>query len=145
VKEFAMTLQTVSIRLPENLYRRVQQRAKNTNRSVADELAVVIEDGLATEGVWVGVPSDIVEEAAQLHFLDDDHLLRILQWTVPVEKTDRMQTLIQKLEAEGLTAAEEEEIRQLQHYAHRVMLVRAEAAALLQSRGFDISELRQNP
>jgi len=140
-----MTLQTVSIRLPENLYRRVQQRAKNTNRSVADELAVVIEDALATEGAWVGVPSDIVEEAAQLHFLDDDHLLRILQWTVPVEKTDRVQTLIQKLEAEGLTTTEEEEIRQLQHYAHRVMLVRAEAAALLQSRGFDISELRQNP
>jgi hypothetical protein len=140
-----MTLQTVSIHLPENLYRQVQQRAKGKNRSVADELAIVVEDALSTADAWVGVPTKIAEEAEQLRYLNDEHLLRTAQLTVPAEKSERMQTLSQKFKAEGLTAVEAEEIRQLQYYAQRIMLIRAEAAVLLQERGFDISQLRQSP
>jgi hypothetical protein len=138
-----MTLQTVSINLPEKLYRQIQQRAKGMNRSVADELVVVVEDALSGTDAWQGVPADIATEVAQLRYLDDEHLLRTARLTVPVEKSERMQALSQKLKNEGLTAAEEEEIRQLQHYAQRVMLIRAEAAVLLQERGIDIAQLRQ--
>lgn len=137
-----MTLQ-VNVSLPESLYRRVQQRAEGMNRSVAAELAAVVEDALSADDAWIGVPTDIAAEVAQLHFLDDDHLQRAAQVTVPIDKSERMQTLSQKMGAEGLTTAEEEEIRQLQHYAQRVLLVRAEAAVLLQQRGFDISALHQ--
>jgi hypothetical protein len=140
-----MTFQTVSVNLPEKLYRQVQQRAKGMNRSVADELVVVVEDALFGTEAWVGVPADIATEVAQLRYLDDEHLLRTAQQTVPVEKSERMQALSQKLKNEGLTAPEEEEIRQLQHYAQRVMLIRAEAAVLLQERGFDVAQLRQAP
>ncbi|MFO7539090.1 MAG: hypothetical protein R6X32_13685 [Chloroflexota bacterium] len=140
-----MTLQTVSINLPENLYRQVQQRAKGKNRSVADELVIVVEDALAAADAWAGVHTDIATEVAQLRYLDNEHLLRTARLTVSAEKSERMQILSQKLKNEGLTAAEEEEIRQLQHYAQRVMLVRAEAAVLLQERGYDISRLRQTP
>lgn len=89
--------------------------------------------------------TEIATEVAQLRYLDDEHLLRTAQLIVPVEKSKRMQILSQKLKNEGLAAAEEEEIWQLQHYAQRVMLVRAEAAVLLQERGYDISRLRQAP
>jgi hypothetical protein len=131
-----MTTQTVSINLAEDLYRQVQQRAKGRNRSVADELAVVVEDALSAGEAWVGIPGDIAAEVAQLRHLDDDHLLRAACMTMPVEKPKRMQALSRQLKAKGLTKAEEEEIRQLQHYAQRIMLVRAEAAVLLQERGF---------
>jgi len=59
------------------------------------------------------------------------------------EKNERMQQLVLKQQAEGLTATEREETQQLQHYAHRLMMIRAEAAVLLQQRGFDITPLRQ--
>jgi hypothetical protein len=140
-----MTTQTVSINLAEELYRQVQQRAKRRNRSVADELAVVVEDALSAGDAWVGIPGDIAAEVAQLRHLDDDHLWRAARMKMPAEKSERMQTLSRQLKAEGLTKAEEEEIRQLQHYAQRIMLVRAEAAVLLQERGFDIADLRQSP
>jgi len=42
-----------------------------------------------------------------------------------------------------LTATEQQEVQQLQQYAQQLMLIRAEAAVLLQQRGFDISTLRQ--
>jgi hypothetical protein len=59
-----MTTQTVSINLAEELYRQVQQRAKGRNRSVADELAVVVEDALSAGDAWVGIPGDIAAEVA---------------------------------------------------------------------------------
>ncbi len=132
--EIMMALQ-VNVSLPESLYRRVQQRAKEMNRSVAD--------ALAADDAWVGIPTGIATEVAQLRFLDDAHLWRAAQLTVPPEKSERMQFLSEKLQSEGLMVTEEEEMRQLQHYGQRVMLVRAEAAVLLQGRGFDIAGLRQ--
>jgi hypothetical protein len=140
-----MTPQTVPVDLPEQLYRRVRQMAEDKNRSVSDELTAVVEKALAADDEWRGVATEIVDEIAQLQFLDDAHLWRTARLTVPSEKSERMQDLSQKLKAEGLTAAEEEEVQQLQRYAHRIMLLRAEAAVLLKRRGFDISNLRQRP
>jgi hypothetical protein len=56
-----------------------------------------------------------------------------------------MQELTWKQQQEGLTETEQQEAKQLQRLGHRVMLLRAEAAALLQERGFDISSLRLPP
>jgi hypothetical protein len=50
-----------------------------------------------------------------------------------------------KQQSEGLTEAEQQEAQQLQRLAHRVILLRAEAAVLLKERGCDISSLRQTP
>jgi hypothetical protein len=54
-----------------------------------------------------------------------------------------METLLHKLHREGLTQNEQQEMQQLQQLAHRVMLLRAEAAVLLKQRGHDIECLRQ--
>ncbi|MCA9930674.1 MAG: hypothetical protein KC419_19450 [Anaerolineales bacterium] len=52
--------------------------------------------------------------------------------------------MIEKQEAEGLTSSEQQEVVLLRQFANRTMLLRAEAAVLLKSRGLDISSLRQN-
>lgn len=134
-----MTLQTVTVNLSEKAYQKVQQLAQNRNRSVEDELATVVENALNEDNNLEGIPSDIASEVEQLRFLDNEHLWRVAQLSVAEDKSDRMQYLSRKLKAEGLTQAEKEEVEQLQHFAHRVMLVRAEAAVLLKERGFDIS------
>lgn len=138
-----MTIHTVTVNLPARIYERVQQQAQDKNRSVEDELTAVVETAVSLGEEWAGVPSDLAEEAAQLALLDDDHLSRVARLTVPVEKSERMQALTWKQQREGLTEAEQQEAKQLQRLAHRVMLLRAEAAVLLQERGVDISSLRQ--
>lgn len=135
-----MALQTVTVNLSKQVYQKVQQLARDKNRSVEDELAAVVETALEHNS-WAGVPSDIVDEVEQLRFLDDQHLWRAAQLTVSDEKSERMQLLSQKQTVEGLTVAEKEEIEQLQLLAQRIMLVRAEAAVLLQDRGHNISQL----
>lgn len=135
-----MTFQSVTVNLSKRVYQKVQQLAQDKNRSVEDELATVVENALEDDG-WVGIPTDVAEEVAQLRFLDDEHLWRAAQLTASDEKSERMQILSQKQKSEGLTPSEEEEIKQLQKLAQRIMLVRAEAAVLLQARGLNISQL----
>ena len=96
------------------------------------------------EDEWGHIPLDISEEVKQLPFLDNDHLWRTAQLQVSAEKSNRMQELTAKQGAEGLTESEQEEATQLQHLAHRIMLLRAEAAILLKERGEDISSLSPN-
>ncbi len=88
-------------------------------------------------------PLQIAEQVRQLTFLDEHHLWQAAKRVVPREKSERMQELIFKQQAEGLTELEQQETKQLVMYANLVMLIRAEAAVLLQERGLDISGLRQ--
>jgi post-segregation antitoxin (ccd killing protein) len=140
-----MTLQTIKVTLSDQIYRKVRQLALNKNRSVEDEIAAVVENALATDDDWQGVSDDIVNEVNQLRFLNTEQLWSAAKLTVPEEKSDRMQQLSLKLKSEGLVDAEQQELRQLQLLAQRIMLVRAEAASLLQDRGQDISTLHPNP
>jgi post-segregation antitoxin (ccd killing protein) len=140
-----MTLQTIKVTLSDQIYRKVRQLALNKNRSVEDEIAAVVENALATDDDWQGVSDDIVNEVNQLRFLNTEQLWSAAKLTVPEEKSDRMQQLSLKLKSEGLVDAEQQELRQLQLLAQRIMLVRAEAASLLQDRGQDISSLHPNP
>lgn len=113
--------------------------------AVEDELTAVVETAFSLGEEWARVSPDLAEEAAQLALMDDDHVWRVTCMTVPEEKSERMQALTWKQQSEGLTEVEQQEVQQLQRLAHRVMLLRAEAAVLLQERGFDISPLRRSP
>ncbi|HQF71159.1 MAG TPA: hypothetical protein PLH39_07775 [Promineifilum sp.] len=68
-------------------------------------------------------------------------LLQAARMRVPEDRAKRMQELVWKQQSEGLTAVEEDEAAQLQQFARRVMLVRADAAALLAARGHDVAGL----
>ena len=132
-----MTLRTVTLRLPTRLYQQIKQRAYETRRSVEDELVSTVRTSLIATDDLVGIHPDIATGMAQLTFLDDHHLWRAAQQVVPLEKSECMQALTLKQQAEGLTQSEQEEAEQLRHFAHRVMLVRAEAAVLLKKRGLE--------
>ncbi len=138
-----MTMQTLQLELSNELYQQVKQHAGKTNRTVEAEVIAAVEVFLTTTDAPAWLPFALAEEIAQLPFLDDAHLWQAARQVALLEKNERIQELVLKQQAEGLTAAEQQEAQQLQQYAHRLMLVRAEAAFLLQQRGYDISELRQ--
>ncbi|MCL4263558.1 MAG: hypothetical protein KJ069_10105 [Anaerolineae bacterium] len=137
-------MQTVTVKLPSNIYRQVQKRAQTNQRTVEDEVVDALEMALESQDSWAGIPAEIADEVEQLQFLDDAHLWRVARTIVPTEKAERMQELAWKQQAEGLNAAEQAETAVLRQLANRVMLLRAEAAVLLQQRGHDISPLNQS-
>ena len=134
-----MTLQTITLRLPEVLYRQVEHRAQRMRRSVEDELIIVVSTALPTTD---DLPLDIAGDLAQLTFLTDAELWQAAQTTLPSKDSERMQALMFKRQRDELTAAEEREAQRLAHRADRTMLVRSQAAALLKDRGHDVSKLK---
>jgi hypothetical protein len=132
-------MQSVTVELPEHLYQRMSRRALARRASVEEEVARVLADALGEESA----PEDAapVDVMAQLPYLDDEALWQAARTRVAADRAQRMQELIWKQQAEGLTAAEEDEANVLQRHGQQVMLLRAEAAALLAERGHDVTEL----
>jgi plasmid stability protein len=130
-----VSLQTINLPLPSLVYKRAQQRAAKRQHSIEDELAEVVTQALAVDDEFVGLPLDLAEEVKQLAFLDEQYLWVVAKRTITEKQSERMEALIHKLHREGLTQSEQQEIQQLQQLAHRVMLLRAEAAILLKQRG----------
>ncbi|MEZ4510937.1 MAG: hypothetical protein R3C62_03605 [Chloroflexota bacterium] len=131
-----MNPQAITITLSEQTYQRVQKRANQRTRSVADALEQVVEATLSNTTAEEAALSEIDSELEQLAFLDNDQLWQAARLTVPVEKSDKVERLLQKYKQEGLIESEQEELAHLQQFEHRIMLVCAEAAILLQERGF---------
>ena len=105
-----MTLQTITVRLPDMLYRQVEHRAQRMRRSIEDELVAVVSTALPTAD---DLPHDTTDDLAQLSFLTDAELWQAAQTTLPPRDAERMQALMFKRQREGLTTAEEREAQRL--------------------------------
>ena len=133
-----MALQTVTMHLPEMLYRQVARRAQQMRRSVEDELGEVVSTAMPT---MEALPSDIVDDLEQLTYLTDAEMWEAARTTLPRQNSERMQALVLKRQGVRLSAVEERELKRLTHLADRAMLVRAQAAVLLKERGHNIENL----
>lgn len=133
-----MSLEQITVSLPEKIYRQVQQRSQQSLRSVADELVAMVAASLPD---LEPLPVDLQEELAQLDLFTDEELWRAAQMTAPTDKTMRMQDLVEKQQLEGLTASEQAEAELLSRFFNRIMLVRAKATVVLQVRGQAIDRL----
>lgn len=133
-------MQNITIQLSDNVFQLLYKRARVKNQTVEDEVVAAVENTVLTD-----VSEDTDAALAQLAFLEDPDLWQAARMTVPVDMSERMQALVIKEQSKGLTPAKEEEAQELQRYGQHVMLVRAEAAALLRERGQDIRSLRQLP
>jgi plasmid stability protein len=130
--------QSVTVRLPEPLYRQLERRAQQTRRSVEDELVELV-----TTAVPLGeeLPADLAEAISSLAALDDEELWRAARSRFPTDDAERFEELNTKRQREGLADAEAGETAALVRRYERAMLVRAQAAALLKQRGHDVSVL----
>ena len=133
-----MSLQQLTINLPEPLYNRLKQRAAQTQRSVEAELVDVVALALP---VADALPTDLAEAISQLALLNDSDLWRAARSTLPAEAAERLEALHLKRQRESLAEQEDDEVASLTRQYERVMLVRARAAQLLNQRGHDVSSL----
>jgi plasmid stability protein len=133
-----MTTQTVTLNLPEPLYQRLRERAMEMRRSVEDE---ALEALIAAVPVATDLPADLAEAISPLAVLDDAALWQAARSRFPPEAAQQLEDLHLKRQREGLTEDETQVATALVRQYERVMLVRAQAAALLKQRGHDVSSL----
>ncbi len=133
-----MPAQAVTLNLPSSLYDEFRQRAKRSRRSVEAELLKAVEDAGAEPEE---LPPQLARAVNELHELDDDALWQVARDHLPREAAHEMEALNHKQQREGLSSADEETLTNLAEAYERFLLLRAEAAGLLQERGYDISAL----
>ena len=128
-----MTVKTVTLRLPENLYLRLQQAAAATRRSLDDVFLHAVQVGSPPR--WDDAPAEFQADLAALDRLDDEALWRLARSRKTEADMGRYQELLDKNANGLLTTAEREELTGLRVEYDRMMLCKAHAAALLRWRG----------
>ena len=134
--------QTVSVELPEPIFRRLRHIAEVTHRSVEDVLATTVDAALPQTP---GVPPEVADDLAAMAVFSDAALWTAAETTLSPEQQRRLNQLTQDGEARLLTDAEAAELTQLIDAYDRAVLRRAKALALLAQRGFDISPRLDRP
>lgn len=128
-----MSTATVTLALPDALYKRLEGAALATKRPLEEVLLRALS--LGSPPGWDDVPPEFQLDLASLEKMDDDAL-----WTIarsrrsPAELT-RYDELLEKNAAGPLPPAEHDELERLREEADRFMLRKAHAAALLRWRG----------
>lgn len=133
-----MSAQAVTLHLPPSLYDLLRQRAQKTRQSLEAEILDVVTSAVQPDD---DLPPDLREVVAPLRGLDDEALRRAAMDRFPEEAAERFAELNRKQQREGLTDEETGALDDLRRGYERVMVVRAEAAALLKARGHDVSKL----
>lgn len=128
--------QTVSVELPEPIFRRLRRVAEVTHRSVEDVLATTVDAALPQTP---GVPAEVADDLAALALFSDAALWAAAETTPSPEQQHRLNQLTQEGETRPLTEAEEMELTQLIDTYDRAVLRRVKALALLAQRGYNIS------
>jgi plasmid stability protein len=132
-----MIVETLTVTLPAGLYDELKQRAALTQRSIEDELVRTLGEALPSSA---GV-AEIESTLASLGAMDDAALWRMAESRVTGEDSSRLAELADKRQRIGLDAMELREAQYLVEKHDRVLVVRAEAAALLRQRGHDVGRL----
>jgi hypothetical protein len=132
-----MNTQAVTIYLPNPLYERMRSTAQIQQRPIEKLLLDVVATGLP---LLDDLPPELVDEMAALALLNDAALWRAARRTLLPDQHRQMDALLAKKGRGELTPAEQQVLDHLLAEYEHVVLVRAQAAMLLQQRGYDVSD-----
>lgn len=132
-----MSAQTLTFRLPGDLYSRLKQSAEAAQRSIEEELLELLTSALSDHTL----PRDLAETVASLSSLDDAQLWRVARSQLTDDASRELETLHWKQQREGLGPDERQRAEELERLFDRIVLLRSQAAVLLKQRGHDVSPL----
>lgn len=135
-----MSMQTVTLNVPDTVYQQIKRAAEKLHRPVND---VLIEAVIAAAPVANDASSDLRSALAQMAFLNDAALWQVARTTMTPAQRTRLEALHDKQQREGLSVAERSEDQALLSLYRETVLLRAQAAMLLKQRGYDISDTTQ--
>lgn len=128
--------ETVTLRLPEEMYHRLVTAAAATRRSLEEILLHALRIG--SPPAWDDAPPEHQAELAAMDRLDDEALWKLARGRRSAAEMARYDELLERGAAGSLDDAERAELETLRREADRFMLVKAHAAVLLRWRGHDV-------
>ncbi len=131
-----MTDHTITLTLNESVYTQLQRMASQA----AQPIEKVLESHLMGEFSSPStLPEAIQTELAAFRQISDEALWTIAREQTPSDQRERANLLLALNKRLALTPDEESELDQLLEASDRVMLRKAEAAALLTQRGYKVT------
>jgi len=138
-----MTTQEVTLELPEPIYEQIRRAAEKTQRPINELLL----EAVIAAAPSLDVPAGPLRSAlAQLVYLNDAALWQAARSSMLPAQRERLETLHDKQQREGLSTEEAREEQALLELYRETVLVRAQAAVLLKQRGYDVQhpQIRSN-
>lgn len=127
---------TISVQLPEPLYRRLEGAATATQRTVDEVLATTIAASLPP---FPDLPETLANELAEMIWFSDDALRAATRPIFTPEQQKRLAELNNLEDERPLTEAEQTERAELLAGYERSVLRRAQAFAVLARRGYPLN------
>lgn len=131
--------ETITLQIPELLYQRLVDTARATNRPLEDVTLHALKVGSPPD--WTNVPDEFQVDLAALDRLENEALWKIAQSYKSAAEMERYSLLLDQNQEGMLTDAERAELTALRAESDRFMLLKAQAAALLHWRGYQIPGL----
>jgi len=130
--EWDMTLQSITLHLPETVMRRARQTADVLQRPLEEVLTAILAAALPEVE---DAPADMQAELIRMTWLSDGELWVIAQSTMPDDQQEQLRRLTELQTRRPLTPEEQETLEALRREYGRVTLRKARAYALLSLRG----------
>jgi hypothetical protein len=135
-----MATQTMTLNVPDPLYRHLEFLARQARRTVEEE---AVEMLAATLPDSVSLSPDLAEVLDSLTLLDDAALSQAAGILLPETMSAEMECLHLQRQRDGHSEADVQRLADLVRHYERTVLVRAQAAALLKERGHDPGQFPQ--
>jgi hypothetical protein len=133
-------IRTITVTLPEGVYEQLAARAQTAARSVEDVVAETLARTLPP-APELDLPPAVQAELKAMEQLSDEALWTIAYSTANDDKIALYDLLIERQNTGTLTAEGRRLLTQLRDEADALMLRKAHAYALLQSRGYTLPSL----
>jgi hypothetical protein len=125
---------TVTLKIPDEIYQRLELNAQATQRSIEDILALVLKVGSPPQ--WDDVPKEFQADLKNLDAMPDEALYQLASASKLESAFDRYDELLELNAAGSLSVAEQKELAFLRKESERFMLLKAQAAVLIRWRGY---------
>jgi hypothetical protein len=127
--------ETVSVQVPQSTFRKLEQAARLTHRSVFEILVSAVETTLPSPP---DLSADVADELAAMFLLSDEALWAATQPSFSPAGQTRLQQLNRLAGERPLTPPETAEHESLLKSYHHAVLRRAQALAILSQRGHPV-------
>ncbi|MCP4107305.1 MAG: hypothetical protein GY749_17475 [Desulfobacteraceae bacterium] len=132
-----MNTQSLTLHLPENIYRRLQLMAKTTHQPLEEIAFQSIQGNLPP--LSDDIPPEWRGDLAELQYLSDAALWTVARESLPEKQWDRHQKLLEQNQTGTLTETEQDELDNLRTVTDRFVFRRSYTLALLRWRGYTLS------
>jgi hypothetical protein len=129
-----MAARTITVTLPEDVYAQLEARARATARSIDDLVSQTLAHGLPPQ-TEADLPLPVQAELDAMVYLSDEALWAIARSTANEDNRALYDLLIERQNDGSLTTQGRNLLAQLREEADALMVRKAQAHALLHSRG----------